>query len=186
MKKILLPLKVVIAIALVAYIAVPSWGSERGESDSIPTNPASNKVDLVRYVNPFCGTAKDGDCYPGAALPFGMIQWGPDTGPRMRQGGYYYGDTMIYGFSVNHLSGAGCLWGQDFAFSPLLNTSSISPSITHLSFPEPFSHLNETAHPGFYSVTLDNKIKVELTATTRTGFGRFNYPVLVVAVVLPL
>ncbi len=131
---------------------------------------------LVRYVNPFSGTARSGDEYPGVSMPFGMIQWSPDTGPYRRLGGYNYADSLIYGFSVDHLSGAGCYYGGDFAFSPLLGTKEVVPPVSRLAFPEAFSHANESAHPGYYSVKLDNGITVQLTAATRTGFGRFIYP----------
>ncbi len=130
----------------------------------------------VRYVNPFSGTARDGDEFPGATMPFGMIQWSPDTGPHRRLGGYNYADSIIYGFSVDHLSGAGCYYGGDFAFSPLLGTNAIMPPVKRTAFPEAFSHSNETAHPGYYAVKLDNRITAQLTATIRTGFGRFIFP----------
>jgi len=131
---------------------------------------------LVKYVNPLSGTEEDGNEYPGATMPFGMIQWSPDSGPQRRMGGYNCADSVIYGFSVDHLSGAGCFYGGDIAFSPLLGTEEIVPPVSRLAFPEPFSHANETAHPSYYSVKLNNGIEVELTATERTGFGRFTYP----------
>ena len=137
---------------------------------------SGGNYDLVQYVNPFSGTAKDGDEFPGATMPFGMIQWSPDTGPHRRLGGYNYADSIIYGFSVDHLSGAGCYYGGDFAFSPLLGTGEIVTPVKRTAFPEPFSHSNETAHPGYYAVKLNNGITVQLTATTRTGFGRFIFP----------
>lgn len=176
MKNLSLNLKCLLIAGSVACMVIPSWGREN--TGFHPTDAKTNLGDqgLVRYVNPFCGTAADGDCYPGATMPFGMVQWSPDTGPHRRRGGYNYSDSLIYGFSVNHLSGAGCYWGSDFGFSPLLNTDEIHPPITRQSFPEAFSHSNESAHPGYYSVKLENGIEVQLSATTRTGFGRFVYP----------
>ncbi len=134
------------------------------------------KATAFELVNPFSGTANDGNEFPGATMPFGMIQWSPDTGPHRRSGGYNYADSIIYGFSVDHLSGAGCYYGGDFTFSPLLGTEGISAPVGRTTFPEPFSHENESAHPGYYRVKLDNGIKVELTTTLRTGFGRFSFP----------
>ncbi|HQT92663.1 MAG TPA: GH92 family glycosyl hydrolase, partial [Candidatus Kryptobacter bacterium] len=105
-----------------------------------------------------------------------MIQWSPDTGPKRRQAGYKYADSLITGFSLDRLSGAGCPYGNNFGFVPLPNTSNIKPPLGRAGFLEPFSHANETARPGYYSVKLNNGIKVELTTTERSGFGRFTYP----------
>lgn len=139
---------------------------------------AARSQDLIQDVNPFCGTdaAGKGFTFPGADAPFGMIQWSPDTGPGTRKGGYSYGDSILYGFSLDHLSGAGCTDAEDFAFTPLTDTTSISPPIARTDLSSAFSHSNETASPGYYSVKLNDGIKIELTTKTRTGFGRFIYP----------
>lgn len=131
---------------------------------------------LAQYVNPLCGTAADGDLYPGATAPFGMIQWSPDTGLGRHCGGYAYEESSICGFSLDHLSGAGCTYGGNFAFMPVLSTPAGSPGSDRTTFVAPFSHSAEKAAPGRYVVTLGNGIKVELTATERSGFGRFIYP----------
>jgi predicted alpha-1,2-mannosidase len=139
------------------------------------------ELDLVQFANPMCGTGRfpspDGDnnTFPGPVMPFGMIQWSPDTGVGTRPGGYSCSDTQISGFSLDHLSGAGCPDGGNFSFMPILNSAQ-SPNGNRMAFATGFSHANETARPGYYAVTLDNGIKVELTATTRAGFGRFTYP----------
>lgn len=151
------------------------------------TEPAargkSGQADFVQYANPMCGTggaggvpAEDNNTYPGATLPFGMIQWSPDTGDGRHRGGYGYADTNIVGFSVDHISGAGCPYGENFAMMPILGAAPMSPPKDRATFTMPFSHTNETATPGFYAVTFDNGIKSELTVTMRTGFGRFTYP----------
>lgn len=132
--------------------------------------------DLVSYVNPFCGTEGGGYLYPGASMPFGMIQWSPDTGPIKTPGGYNYLDSLIYGFSLTHLSGGGSYYGSDFDFIPMLSSNKILPPVRPNSFPESFSHENEAARPGYYSVKLNNGIKVSLTVTKRTGFGKFVFP----------
>lgn len=151
--------------------------TSKSEKDSKYNSNKSYPIkDLVQYVNPFCGTAKDGNTYPGASAPFGMIQWSPDAGNRREVAGYNYKDSIIYGFSLDHLSGAGCYYAENFAFMPLLSTKDLLPPKNRYAFNVPFSHSNESAEPGYYSVKLDNGIKVELTATERSGFGRFTYP----------
>lgn len=132
--------------------------------------------DLVRYARPISGTGKDGNCFPGPTMPFGMIQWSPDTGPGRAIAGYNYRDSLIQGFSLNHLSGAGCFFGGDFSFMPLPGTNGQIPPKNRDAFSVPFSHANEVARPGYYSVKLDNGIGVELTSTVRSGFGRFTFP----------
>lgn len=130
---------------------------------------------LTHYVNPFVGTGAHGHTFPGATLPFGMVQLSPDT--RIDHSwdgcsGYHYSDSTIYGFSHTHLSGTGV---SDYGDIMLM------PGITPLSFDNKeysagFKHSNETASPGYYSVKLNNGISAELTATTRTGFHRYYYP----------
>ena len=136
---------------------------------------------LVQYAKPMAGTgdyaSTDGgnNTFPGAVMPFGMIQWSPDTAGGTTPGGYAYYDNVISGFSLDHLSGAGCTEGENFSFMPILDTSH-APEGNRTAFATPFSHDREFASPGYYAVTLDNGIKVELTATTRSGSGRFTYP----------
>ena len=134
---------------------------------------------LTTNVQPMNGTDNGGDTFPGAVVPFGMVQWSPDTMDE-ESGGYLYSDTNILGFSLDHLSGAGCNYGGDFAFTPILGSVTSSPAANgsggRTSFASTFSHTNETATPGYYSVQFTNGILSELTVTTRTGFGRFTYP----------
>ncbi len=148
-------------------------------------DPAA-KVDVFAGTRPGPSTFGGGHNYPGATLPFGMLQWSPDTTPAApHSGGYDYRDHHITGFSLTHLSGAGCAVYGDFPFVPTTEALSASPA------PKPgpglagqfqpgFSHKSESGAPGFYSVQLRPKgggpIGVELTATTRTGFGRFTFP----------
>lgn len=123
-------------------------------------------------VNTFIGTAADGNTFPGATLPFGMIQWSPDT---RADGWYHYQDSTTRGFSLTHISGAGCTVYADVPILPWvteLDASSTSPN----NFDVPFSHDHEEAHPGYYSVILDNGVKAELTITARAGIGRFTFP----------
>ena len=131
---------------------------------------------LVQYANPMCGTGGNGETYPGAVAPFGMIQWSPDAGTRTIVGGYNYRCKSIWGFSLDHLSGAGCPYDENFAFMPILGAGLSAVPSSREAFAQPFSHSNEVARPGYYEVKLDNGIKVELTATTRSGFARITYP----------
>lgn len=146
------------------------------QRDVASTVPASALQNLLPCANPFCGTARDGGLFPGATAPFGMIQWSPDSGKRPALAGYNYRDTGIDGFSLDHLSGAGSWYGGDFAFMPLSTNGLFAAPANRYAFNAPFSHANEAASPGYYSVTLNNGIRVELTTTTRSGFGRFTYP----------
>ena len=133
-------------------------------------------MDLTQYALPLCGTDGGANLFPGAVMPFGMIQWSPDTELGNRKCGYSYLDKRISDFSVDHMSGAGCSYGEDFGMMPISGAIPAAPPEKRTTFAANYSHDNETATPGYYSVTFDNGIKTELTTTTRTGFGRFTYP----------
>jgi len=141
-----------------------------------PSAPPPSTLNLVEYAKPMCGTTGDANTFPGAVAPFGMIQWSPDTEAGMRKGGYSGRDSRISGFSLDHISGAGCNYGEDFQFMPVLGAELMPPNGSRTAFATSFSHTNEVAKPGYYGVTLDNGIKVELTTTVRSGFGRFTFP----------
>jgi predicted alpha-1,2-mannosidase len=126
-------------------------------------------TDPAAAVNPFIGTAGDGNDFPGADAPFGMVQWSPDTVSRPDGGGYAYGDSAISGFSLTHLSGPGCRAAGDIPVLP--TTGAVDASAT-----DAFSHAREAASAGYYGVTLDNGVSVQLTTTTRTGMARFQFP----------
>lgn len=123
-------------------------------------------------VDPFIGTAADGNTFPGPTLPFGMMQWSPDT---RADGWYHYTDKTIRGFSLTHISGAGCSIYADVPILPWIANLNTTPSSAP-DFALPFSHANERAHPAYYSVEFDNGVKTELTVTTRAGIGRFSFP----------
>ncbi len=152
--------KIFAALLLMSVSCMPAFAGDKPDR-SVSVHYCMRN--LVNYVNPFAGTKANGETYPGATVPFGMIQWSPDTGPFRRPAGYKYGDSLITGFSLDHLSGAGCPYGDNFGFIPLMNTSSITPPLGRAGFLEPFSHSNETARPGYYSVKLNDGIKVNLT-----------------------
>ncbi len=129
----------------------------------------SAQRDLTRYVNPFVGTGGHGHTFPGAIVPFGMVQLSPDTRLTGWDGcsGYHYSDSKIYGFSHTHLSGTGI---SDYGDILLLPSLKLADSAA-------FQHRNEFAAPGYYSVKLDDdNILVELTATARTGLHRYTFP----------
>ena len=124
-------------------------------------------------VDPFIGTAGGGNTFPGASLPFGMIQWSPDTGS---DAWYDYGKNRIYGFSLTHISGAGCPVYGDFPVLPWSGELTVSPHANREMYTQAFDHAHESAHPGYYLVTLANGIQVELTVTERAGIARFRFP----------
>lgn len=136
-----------------------------------------SQVNYAGFVNPFVGTGGHGHTFPGAVLPFGMVQLSPDTridGSWDGASGYHYSDSVIYGFSHTHLSGTGVSdWG-DILLMPINGSPSMDPKI----YSSRFSHTSEKASPGFYEVKLyKDHIKAELTTTLRTGIHRYSYPV---------
>jgi predicted alpha-1,2-mannosidase len=163
-----------------AVLAVTSCSTSKKPEAARAAETGHAAQNLVQYVNTLWGTGNfpamwgENNLFPGATMPFGMIQWSPDTGAGTKAGGYAYYDTQISGFSMDHLSGAGCTDGGNFSFMPMLAAGQ-PPNGNRLAFATGFSHDNETARPGYYAVTLDNGVKVELTTTTRTGFGRFTF-----------
>ena len=143
------------------------------------TKELVSQVKLTSFVNPFIGTDGPGNTYPGATVPFGMVQLSPDIGISGwdRISGYFYQDSIISGFSHMHLSGTGAgdlydilVMPTNSRFSKRIETNNLKPFSS-------FSHEKETASPGYYSVDLlDYGIKAELTATERTGIHRYTFP----------
>lgn len=141
----------------------------------------NNEVSYVNYVDPFIGTDGKGKTYPGATVPYGMVQLSPDNG---RNGwdwisGYFYPDNVISGFSHTHLSGTGAGDLYDISFMPI-SPVPISKKLDDVkktkTIYSTFSHENETASPGYYQVYLDSyDINVELTAGLRTGVQRYTF-----------
>ena len=128
--------------------------------------------DNARYVNPLIGTASDGHTYPGATAPFGLVQVSPDTGNVGWHycSGYRYEDTNIVGFSHTHLSGTGCSDLGDVLIMPFTGT------VRQDQYRSQFSHADERANPGYYSVLLqDYGVKAELTASSRCAFHQYTY-----------
>lgn len=133
--------------------------------------------DLIGYTNPMIGTDFTGNTYPGAQVPFGMVQLSPDNGlPGWdRISGYYYPDSTIAGFSHTHLSGTGAGDLYDISFMPVTNP--YKTGAEPLGIYSSFSHNDESASAGYYRVLLkDYNINVELTATERCGIQRYTFP----------
>ena len=129
---------------------------------------------LTRYVNPFIGTDVDGHTFPGALVPFGMVQLSPDNGDNGYNwcSGYHYSGKSIAGFSHTHYSGTGAEDLCDISVFPLVN---VDPSPKRVR--SEFSHQDEVAKPGYYSVLLKTlHIKAELTTTIHCGFHRYTFP----------
>ena len=149
--------------------------------------------DLANYVDPMIGTAKMGHTYPGATVPFGSVQLSPDTDtiPYAVNGrynpdvykycaGYQYEDSTIVGFSHTHFSGTGHSDLGDFRVMPTVGKLQLNPGTEadpDSGYRSRFSHDEETAEAGYYTVNLkDYGIKAELTATTRVGVHQYTFP----------
>ncbi|MCK5856547.1 MAG: GH92 family glycosyl hydrolase [Bacteroidales bacterium] len=133
----------------------------------------------IEYVNPFVGTGGHGHTYPGASAPFGMVQLSPDSRLTGWDGcsAYHYSDSVVYGFSHTHLSGTGISDYGDILFMPTTSDYKFSSGEVDYGYESEFSHENERAEPGFYEVLLERyQVKVELTATERTGMHRYSFP----------
>ncbi len=136
----------------------------------------AQNVNLYDAVNPFIGTDGGGQTFPAASLPFGMIQWGPATTER---GYYLWPDVATTGFSLTHLSGVGCPVFSDVPILPWSEEPRKSPGVVdppYVEFVQAFDHDKEEAHPGYYSVTLANGVRVTITVADRSGIARFEFP----------
>ncbi|HXI70307.1 MAG TPA: GH92 family glycosyl hydrolase [Verrucomicrobiae bacterium] len=141
---------------------------------------ACSAKSLVDYVNPMIGTDGHGHVFPGATVPFGMVQLSPDTRDNTWDGssGYHYSDASILGFSHNHLTGTGCPDLGNILLMPTVGALKLIPGAhPGEGYRARFSHEQETARPGYYKVLLpDYNVTVELTATARAGLHRYTFP----------
>ena len=147
------------------------------------TEPKADYVaDPANYVDPFIGTGGHGHTFPGATVPFGMVQFSPDTRMNDWDGcsGYHTSDNTILGFSTTHLSGTGCSDYGDFRFMPIVGDVKLDKGDeenTASGYRSAFQHENEDAKAGYYSVLLDDyNTKVELTTGDRIGMMRCTFP----------
>ena len=150
-----------------------------GCSDRPKTTPAIKDKALVSLVNPFIGTDGHGHTYPGATMPFGMMQLSPDTRLEGWDGasGYHYSDQYIYGFTHTHLSGTGVSDYCDILLMPTNEVVFNNGSNGKKGYRSKFSHDNEKAEPGYYQVHLeDTDINVELTVSERSGIHKYQFP----------
>ncbi len=137
-------------------------------------------------VDPFIGTGGEGHTYPGATVPFGMVQLSPDTRIQPRKdaygwaAGYRHDDRTIVGFSHTHFSGTGHSDLGDVLLMPISGEVKLergNPDQPGSGYTSRFRHDDETAQPGYYAVTLDDYgVRAELTATARVGVHRYSFP----------
>jgi predicted alpha-1,2-mannosidase len=129
---------------------------------------------LTRFVDPFLGTGGHGHTYPGATVPFGMVQLSPDNGTEGWDwcSGYHYSSDSIAGFSHLHLSGTGIGDWCDISVLPLIDTFQIRQEKIKI----PFNHSSEKASPGYYAVKLGNGVAASFTTTERTGLHQYQFP----------
>lgn len=137
---------------------------------------------VLRYVDPYIGTAGHGHTFLGVSAPFGAVQLGPSNFYKGWDwsSGYHHSDSIVMGFAHLHLNGTGCSDTGDLIFMPYTGEIRIHPgSQEHpeSGYASHYSHERETARPGYYALVLDDTdVKVELTATERVGFHRYTYP----------
>lgn len=146
---------------------------------SLTTNAVLALPDPTDLPLPLVGTADHGHAYPGAIVPFGMVQLSPDTPLHGWDGssGYHYSDSAILGFSHTHLAGTGVGCLGDVLITPTVGELYLQAGSPGHGYVSRFSHSEETATPGYYKVFLqDPKVTAELTATARCGFHRYTFP----------
>lgn len=152
----------------------------------LSTSVADDRRAPVDAVDPFIGTGGEGHTFPGATVPFGMIQLSPDTRiqPRAQAygwaAGYRYDDRSIVGFSHTHFSGTGHSDLGDVLVMPITGEPKLErgdPDQPGSGYTSRFSHGDEIAQPGYYAVTLDDyAVRAELTASARVGVHRYTFP----------
>jgi len=167
--------------ALSSLAVATKSGLELGALESFDDKAANGKG-LTQFVDVFIGTGGHGHCYPGATVPFGMVQLSPDTGVGDWDhcSGYHHDDTSIMGFSHTHLSGTGAADLLDILLMPgtgAVHTEPGSREDPSQGYRSRFSHATERGEPGYYTVFLeDYKIKAEMTTTERVGVHRYTFP----------
>ncbi|WP_339916066.1 GH92 family glycosyl hydrolase [Yeosuana marina] len=140
-----------------------------------------DKTATIKLVNPFIGTGGHGHTYPGATVPFGMVQVSPDNGISSWDwcSGYHYSDSIVVGFSHLHLSGTGIGDLADILFMPINKKVDLTINTTSrdsLPYKSSYSHTNEKSSPGYYQVFLeDPKVNVELTSSLRTAYHKYSF-----------
>ena len=148
----------------------------------ILTAASPEKKKAVDFVDPFIGSGGHGHVFVGASVPYGAVQVGPNN---IYKGwdwcsGYHYSDSLLIGFSQLHLSGTGIGDLADILLMPVTGQVTTldkgRQEYPHNGYLTTFSHKNESAKPGYYSVKMDNGVAVELTASERVGFHQYRFP----------
>ena len=148
----------------------------------IYSTSCSNNSSITEYVDPFIGTDGTGHTFPGATLPFGMVQLSPDTRDSGWENcsGYHSTNKTILGFSHTHLSGTGAIDYGDILVMPMAGeyySKAGDENNSDNGYRSRFNKEDEIAEPGYYCVNLlDDKIKAEMTVTSRVGFHRYTFP----------
>lgn len=146
-----------------------------------PSQKTHKEKNSLSFADPFIGTAGHGHTYPGATVPFGMIQLSPDNGISEWDwcSGYNYSDSLVAGFSHLHLSGTGIGDLNDILIMPASKAIDLTQEVkkrTDIPYLSRYSHDKETAHPGYYSVYLETpKVQAELTASQYAGYHRYTF-----------
>jgi predicted alpha-1,2-mannosidase len=158
------PIAVVVVGTVISVVVPP-----------VVTTVASYAIPWVKdpasLVDNFVGTMANGDTFPGADVPFGMIQWSPDTTARPDGGGYSYDSNQLLGYSLTHLSGPGCPAESDVPILPIVGPVGHDPTYKVARL----DHADEVASPGYYQLTAGG-ITTQLTTTVHAGMARFTFP----------
>lgn len=178
--KLLFTLLFNLSFVYVTFAQVQQLQKAKLTSDVPNNREDQDRSYILDFVNPFIGTGGHGHTFPGASVPFGMMQLSPDTRYEGWDGcsGYHYSDSIIYGFSHTHLSGTGVPDYCDLLIVPQMGEAKLVPSYLDLEkgYGATFSHQNEIAKPGYYEVTFNNGIKTQLTVSERSGIHRYSFP----------
>ena len=160
-------------------------GTSAAPSSTLAASAAANEA-AYSAVDPFIGTGGEGHTYPGATVPYGMVQLSPDTRIQSRKdgygwaAGYRYDDSTIVGFSHTHFSGTGHSDLGDLLLMPTTGELKLergNPDQPLSGYTSRFRHATERAQPGYYAVTLeDSNVRAELTASARVGMHRYTFP----------
>lgn len=156
------------ALALLLVLAAPS-SADTPRASARDAEQPRRAGDLLTLVNPFIGTGGDGNTYPGAQVPWGMVSVSPHNDPSAPSG-YRWGKPLFYGVGHVHLSGTGCPDLGNILLTAVSNAAAVAG-------PERFAsrYSAERASPGYYRVDLASQISLEATATVRTGLTRFTF-----------
>ncbi|MFM7387516.1 MAG: GH92 family glycosyl hydrolase [Bacteroidota bacterium] len=166
-----------VSAALYAQVTPLKISSDKARI--VLSNLRDTPSSITQWVNPLIGTGGHGHTFPGATVPFGMVQLSPDTRKDGWDGcgGYHYSDTVIYGFSHTHLSGTGVPDYADLLITPVCGNYPKNPRYKDAQgYGSAFSHSSEKAEPGYYTVHLkEGNIAAELTATPRCGIHKYTF-----------